>query len=73
VSPVRLTGGTGPTTDLTGQPRMDDVFALNVFLHVAQLLRRVITIGTVELGGTGLPADFGLNASHHLGNVLDKL
>jgi hypothetical protein len=52
---------------------MDDVFALYVFLHVAQLLRRVITIGTVELGGTGLSADFGLNASHHLGNVLDKL
>jgi|688.fasta_scaffold703755_1 hypothetical protein len=49
VSPVRLTGGTGPTTDLAGQPRMDDVFALYVFLHVAQLLRRVITIGTVEL------------------------
>jgi len=52
---------------------VDDVLALYVLLHVAELSRGVIAVGTVELGGAGLPADFGLNACSHLRNVLDKL
>ena len=51
---------------------MDDVLAFYVLLHVAEFFRRVITVGTGELGGAGLAANFRLHASHHLGYVLNK-
>ena len=73
VPPVRLASGTTTTADLAGQPGVDDVLALYVLLHVAQLLRGVVAVGAPQPRGTRVTENFRLNAGHNLGNVINYL
>lgn len=70
---MRLAGATGATADGAGEPRMDDVLALNVLLHVAELLRGVVAVGAAQLGRAGMSQHLRLNASHNLRQVLNEL